>query len=91
MMRWLSSLPAAAVALVANLSAIAGQNRMRKGERTISRRITKKNNRLWRYYKEEWQEKPLLFPKNLLLLSQNSLIFWLTHLSLAIKEGSLSG
>jgi hypothetical protein len=48
---------------------------MRKGERTISRRITKKNNRLWRYYKEEWQEKPLLFPKNLLLLSQNSLIF----------------
>jgi hypothetical protein len=62
---------------------------MRKGERTISRRITKKNNRLWRYYKEEWQEKPLLFPKNLLLLSQNSLIFWLTHLSLGIKEGSL--
>jgi hypothetical protein len=48
---------------------------MRKGERRISRRITKKNNRLSRYYKEGWQEKPLLFPKNLLLLSPNSLEF----------------
>jgi hypothetical protein len=62
---------------------------MRKGERTISRRITKKNNRLWRYYKEQWEtrgskgnfsgEKPRLFPKNPLLLSPNSLIFWLIH------------
>ncbi|GBF55637.1 hypothetical protein N0824_03522 [Microcystis sp. 0824] len=31
----------------------------------------------------------MLFPKNLLLLSPNSLIFQLIHLSLAIKEGSL--
>jgi hypothetical protein len=63
---------------------------MRKGRRTISRRITKKkNNPLSRYYKEEWEiwgskgnfsrEKPLLSPKNLLLFSPNSLIFWLIH------------
>jgi hypothetical protein len=85
MMKWLSYLPAAAVALVANPSATAGQKSMRKGERRISRRITKKNNRLWRYYKEQWEtrgskgnfsgEKPRLFPKNPLLLSSNSLGF----------------
>ncbi|AKE65255.1 hypothetical protein MYAER_2915 [Microcystis aeruginosa NIES-2549] len=31
----------------------------------------------------------MLFPKNLLLFSPKSLIFWLIHLRLAIKEGSL--
>ncbi|MGV2391190.1 MAG UNVERIFIED_CONTAM: hypothetical protein LVR29_32735 [Microcystis novacekii LVE1205-3] len=35
-----------AVASVANPSATAGQKSMRKGRRTISRRITKKNNHL---------------------------------------------
>jgi hypothetical protein len=62
---------------------------MRKGRRTISRRITKKNNLLSRYYGKQWgarggngnfsREKPLLFPKNPLLLSSNSLIFQLIH------------
>jgi hypothetical protein len=57
MMKWLSYLPAAAVALVANPSAITGQKLMRKEMRKISRRITKKNNHLSRYYKEDWDRR----------------------------------